>query len=115
MLVYRVENERGIGPYLSFDPALEEMRLEHAMSGDDPRPTPDWDGIDDMDADESSGFQTAQRAENWFGGYGAVLDEAGYELTVWEAQDVREGRTQVVFRKDTAKQVASYPIMEYIR
>lgn len=115
MLVYRVENENGTGPYLSFHPLLDQMRNEHAMQGDDPRPTPDWDGIDDIDADEYSAVQSPEAADEWFWGHGKVLDEAGFELTVWDAQDVRCGGKQVVFRKDTARMVASYPIMEYIR
>lgn len=112
MLVYRVENERGIGPYLSFSPLLEDMGKAHADRG---HPDPYDDGITGMMASEYCAVRSLEDAQTWFDGYGEVLDEAGFELNVWEAQDVTEGVAQVVFRKDTARVVASYPIMEYIR
>lgn len=119
MLVYRVENENGNGPYMAFNPALYAMREDHGTwypdPADDPHPNPYGDGLGGMYADEYSAVQSPEAAQTWFEGYGEVLHEAGFELTVWDAQDVRCGQKQVVFRKDTAKQVASYPIMEYIR
>lgn len=120
MLVYRVENEKGTGPYIGG--ALEilwVMREHHSTfyddPEDDPHPGPSEDGIPWMMADEYSAVQSPEAAQAWFEGYGEVLDEAGFEMTVWDAQDVRCGGKQVVFRKDTARMVASYPIMEYIR
>lgn len=112
MLVYRVENENGNGPYMAFAPVLAEMSAAH---GDAEHPTPDEEGMRCIFADEYCAVQSLEGAQAWFEGYGEVLDEAGFELTVWDAQDVRCGKKQVVFRKDTARMVASYPIMEYIR
>lgn len=120
MLVYRVENENGNGPYVGgAHDLLWLMREDHNTfyddPADDPHPGPRDDGIDWMAADEYSALASPEAAQTWFEGYGEVLHGAGFELTVWEAQDVRHGSKQVVFRKDSARMVASYPIMEYIR
>lgn len=113
MLVYRLENERGNGPYMGFSPLLAEMGLRH--HGDADHPTPEQEDMWSMDAHEYCAVPSLKGAQEWFKGYGEVLDEAGFELTVWDAMDVRRGEKQVVFRKDTARLVASYPVLEYIR
>ena len=92
MLVYRIENDDEIGPYTSGYAYIPEYAPGI-------HPAPSQDGIGMIGDHEYCGFESLEKAREWFGYPGVVQALAGFSLVVREVADdlVRAGRKQVVF------------------
>lgn len=76
MLVYRVENREGNGPY-SF--------IDFSHGNTDTHPTPGNDGIAFVGFEAFCGFSTMEKFRNWFSYDDRVrLKEAGFHLATYE-------------------------------
>lgn len=103
-VVYRVEDSKGSGPYMSHY-NLMEMSIKHS---DSKHPEPfddDMDSTENFTADYVCGFSSVSKAKQWFKGFRRLLDKKGFKLSVYEVPEehVMRGRRQVVFKKDGAK------------
>lgn len=112
MIVYRVEDEHGNGPYVARvrgyngprTRAAERLgrllRDQHGW-GDHDHPSPAEDGIAVPEHRDTyvCGFASLDQATQWFAGWGERLYTGGYDLMAYDVPDehVRVGDRQVMF------------------
>lgn len=114
MLVYRVEDSTGAGPYNEHTMVGSNLLAEHEW--DSGHPSPAADGNLDLVA----GFRTYYAGPNvewladWFTGFGAALIEADYHVAEYSVSDsdtkIGNLSGQIGFNMDEATQTAIYPI-----
>ncbi len=103
MLIYRVENEQGEGPYITGD--SEEAGLSCMDSAQHPGPRSDMHGTNysPMDIERHVyrgiyGFRTLEQLCAWFSDHARrVLAHKGYVLAVYDAEDVVHLNKQSIF------------------
>ena len=112
MLVYRVETEGGLGPYIGCGmdgPASDR----HPMPWNDPGlgPQRDWP------EPSRFGFHTLQSYLAWFDGFERRLNGMGCGVTMYEVADehVVVGAKQLVFNPEKATRLARYTAAEALR
>lgn len=96
MIVWRVQNKEGLGPYMSIDSILWRRRSHDTRR----HPEPPEDNIPLMEVRESwkCGFKTKKQALEWFAKTELVrLERLGFTLQKVEAKRVWRGNRQVVF------------------
>ena len=120
MIVYRIENEYGEGPYNnSLDPytdfdcteysaygefrnCLDSIGNLHNKNGVRNHPSPRRDGINEFDHWHVFGFASYEQLRHWFR-YPMtmkMIEDAGFYVVVYEnVTDVIFGKTQVAFAK----------------
>lgn len=118
MIVYRVENKNGEGPYFnqfSLDgPSLEWGRSINSLHGDCPNhPAPSDDikaeGFDRYSGEWYYGFTTMEALEKWFNTPEPLKLEmllaAGYLVRQFECEpeDVKPGNIQCAFKRKKAR------------
>ena len=127
MLVYRLENKLGKGPYnggVIWDQGgpkpsyLSNLYNRHSGAAD-PHPTPGQDGLGYIDDREFFGFDTAAAVCAWFFREpedAELLTARGLFVTVWEVpvDFVRYGRKQIVFYRAEAHQVRHMTPIEFL-
>ena len=112
MIVYRVENEEGKGPYRDRSPSefRDDMVDRHSCCPD--HPLPEDDGllaIHKLGLEISYGFSSLESLHEWFSEYELeMLYNEGYVIQTYEASEVHKGEHQVVFAKQTAVYVGEY-------
>lgn len=122
MIVYRVENDNGRGPYrpgwnqdnidLSIDQSILATEIGNAHNDDNLRPAPWIDGIKNWDFDDlyepRFGFMSIGELIQWFDGWLDFLELYGYSFRAFEIEDqyVIVGKRQVVFDYVHAKLLA---------
>lgn len=110
MLIYRLEDKNGTGPYrgkLRSNKIIEEMYLDHSGTVDRYRPPPPSDGI----RIESGflhffyGFKTEKQLKWWFYGYLTKLKKLGFQIVEIQVpkKHVFFGKHQVAFDSRFAK------------
>lgn len=112
MLVYRVELEDGLGPYIS-DRNLPEDRMRevrrvcrllgrHSLSRQ--HPIVHFDVFGTVTDDHYCGFLSVAELKTWFRGFIATFRRAKYFLATYEVEEefVLIGSKQVAFVKDEA-------------
>lgn len=112
MLIYRVEDENGDGPYRhpNMNDVLEEMEDAHSWNERDAHPTPHDEGINVYDLHHKKGwdpafaFSSLESLETWFGDWLKPLTEIGFVVRVYDVYDRRviETPTQVVYDRKFA-------------
>lgn len=100
MLVYRFENEKGGGPYKHPTPILDKGSSAY-------HPGPHEWGEPWCDCHEVPthvfGFSDTNQIRLWFSKKErAVMYHYGYHLSVYDATEILEGRSQVSFHKKSA-------------
>ena len=110
MLVYRMENRNGRGPYRSLSEPARWLRDEHGISlyDDDLHPVPPDDGVPFPPWEGSFGFASREALDRWFPKEARqLLREKGQHVTVYEVPEnmVEQGRNQLVFHRDSARKV----------
>jgi hypothetical protein len=107
MIVYRVEDHLGEGPYGDFRDRFkqtlsEELRTSHALSSRHPGPYEDkLTRFLTQSPHAVFGFDSIDKAMMWFDGYWDDLHEAGFELKTFETTTYQLGSSgkQLVFIK----------------
>lgn len=104
VIVYRVEDPHGLGPYNM------SAQASHLCwwGGDLHHPGPHEDGIGRTIYWEHFGFESAQHVIDWFyqdDDPAEELESLGLSVTVWETDQVRYGGRQLVFDRENAKLV----------
>ena len=120
--VYRVAHPMndGRGPYCGYGPGSNalidlawKMQSTHL---DDDHPAPEQEGITRFAGflGDRCGFSSVDKLYDWFEGWLAQLDEAGYELRTYRVnrRHVRAGLKQVVFDITQAQHVATSRLVE---
>lgn len=111
MLVYRIQDAFGDGPYNN-DGQVPGLGDAHTDGGI--HPPPDMDGIEySWDWDEYvCGFGSMPAMLWWFDGWLDKLHYHYHALTIWEVDEeyVREGRKQVMFNRDMADLIETVPL-----
>jgi hypothetical protein len=106
MLVYRVENSEGGGPYTfySFDKADKAVvavsnALKEAHNESHHHPPPHSDGISFVRHYERCGFVSIEDLVQWFDGWLQKLHDVGFRMAIYDVPTdrVRAGEKQVVF------------------
>lgn len=110
MLVYRVEDTEGIGPYQS-EHCTECMEVSMFFLEKHVRPvsTVRWDPEDlwpapkDIDEDEFCGFETPLQFFDWFDSEDrAELNKGCFRLVIYEVDEVKHYPRQVTFKIEEA-------------
>jgi len=111
MLVYRIENAQGFGPYRQ-EPYHNDMVSNfnpHSVNMWDferqqPRPIPRNDGIENMQEDEFCGFSSLDDLIQWFDSLIPQLEFYDYCVSIYKVKKrfVRFGKRQVVFQRAKA-------------
>lgn len=98
MLIFRVEDKCGNGPYRRGDNLASLLANKH--NGDSSHPTPILDGIENRQ-NYFCGFKDLDQLFNWFNPYTEILKKAGFAVSVYEIDKeyVLEGNYQVCFRR----------------
>ena len=109
MLIYRIENKRGQGPYCSKhkDQALRNWLCSRHFDAEK-HPAPDDDGIDDWTRSHKCGFSSLKKLKAWFNTEELnVLYEAKFDIVKYEVdkKDVLVGKKQVMFNRRKARRV----------
>lgn len=107
IIVYRVENWQGEGPYR----ANYRTTSLNYLSGDDwdfYNPLPYSDGLPNLDKDDVCGFANFTAFFAWFGHTLRELSINGCFLCEFEIEEryVIKGRRQLIFKRDKAKLVS---------
>lgn len=103
--VYRVEDASGGGPY--WCGSARGMDLYCTTR----HPPPCEDGLLEIRVTEIFGFASREDLLRWFGPEArASLRTEGYQLAMYEAHEVRRGRRQVVFNRETATRCSVEPL-----
>jgi hypothetical protein len=116
MLVYRIENESGLGPYqsgnlnaftYSWDMCIAHSNMAHCA----PHVDPDLEGIS---SDEFCGCDSIESLLSWFYEFLEALEPQGFNISVYEIAEARVGANgQTLFKRNIAgKRVARYLISE---
>lgn len=112
MLIYRVEDASGVGPYQGIG-ARHALRDIHSVEKH-PSPFREWgDKAYDFLGDDNMlfGFDSIPQLLNWFGDALGELEKAHYVVTVFTvANDAAiRGRTQCAFDVQRAERIAYVP------
>jgi hypothetical protein len=109
MIVWRVEDRKGEGPYGDFRDSRrqklqEALVLCHGYSTDHPSPLDDELG-EYLSANKFKpvfGFKSKEDAIKWFAGFWQDLHKLGFRLKTFEAKDYLVGKSnkQLVFIKE---------------
>lgn len=101
MLVYRVQNEIGVGPYRTYrrHPVVQKMFDAHDSSS---HPQPKDDGIEDFGEHHLSGFASVRDLRMWFEGFLSALIRHGYSIVIVEVPEsaVLYGGEQVMYDRN---------------
>jgi hypothetical protein len=105
-MVWRIQNERGHGPYVLGDVAVPPLDSEESYMDARPAPSTDFSEQEyyrDARADDEKhrllyGFDTPEDAARWFGGQNGLkeLEQKGFKLTqvpaikAWKSQSGRQ-------------------------
>lgn len=106
MLIFRVENVAGEGPYNSgYWDYQDEMGDTHGsdrVNHPTPLAEPELDGID---SDEVCGTVSPESLLAWFDGYWNPLADAGFAVSIFDAENARTSSTtgQAVFLQSTPR------------
>lgn len=106
MIVWRVENDKGEGPYIHprfHSYKLSDMAFAHRNST---HPDPFDENIK-FDESYYCGFHNHSSVLEWFDGYIDILTEYNYKIVKYKANNVLLGKKQVMFKKSTARQICS--------
>jgi hypothetical protein len=102
MLVFRVENNSGVGPYTSG--AVDTIDYSRLFS---PRcPGPLNDGIRRTDEDDHFAFKDVSQLRKWFiKRIRGNLTKKGFSMAIYRVPDklVKHGKRQVVFKKSRSR------------
>jgi hypothetical protein len=103
MLVYRVEDDKGCGPYRG-DNHVDGMGEKHS---DSDHPAPGDDGLPFLPADTMHcGFASLDQFKAWFDQHDRWdLGVNGFRLCVFESDLVDHGDKQVMFHRERARLV----------
>jgi len=121
VLVYRIENDSGHGPYIGSEDQVWWGFPDYLNGATRERPTikRHWtgnyerfeggrvfEGADELE-DYYCGFPHKRLAHLWFGCVRLLLHEAGYRLAIYRVprRDVLVGKRQCLFRFDDAELV----------
>lgn len=107
MLVLRVENPSGVGPYNG-----ERWNIELPYTEWHVTPMKDK-GIDRYpEPDEFCGFTGMSQLKQWFAGYFKGLHESDYRLSLYRCpkESVTIGEKQVIFNRSDAKKVREFSL-----
>lgn len=98
MIVYRIENRNGDGPYNcpghDYD-LRSRMRCRVMPLGNHPGPC--QDGIDFVTGLHRFGFVHFYQLTDWFGYDFKGIEDCGFFIAVYDSHDVRQGKTQCAF------------------
>jgi len=127
MLVLRIENEHGRGPYMTDEDECPDPPLYDTASW--ARPLPAVEGLDEWEGryierpDGSRawvchtrhGFVDMEQLHRWFDAPRLRLcADAGYFLAQYEAENVRVGKAQVLFHAQHAELVSRRPLEDAV-
>lgn len=103
--VYRVENERGIGPYWEKEMQDRPQWMhDHNMSDFHPSPRVEWGYQNELDV-KIFGFTSLAQLYSWFSEETLPwLRENGFKLTTYSADEYEMllGKFQCAFKRETA-------------
>ena len=114
MLVYRVENTLGQGPY-SYDAHFSKNYVMMRRHSDSRHPGPYHykSLLSGISKSEYCGFNSIDNARKWFAGFIRSLDAEGFHLSVYESSSARVGRFgQTLFVKSEARFVRRMTLRE---
>lgn len=110
MLVYRIENAGGIGPFSTDDDAdaafIAFELCSHGFSTEQ-HPLPSLpDGVVDL-RPYHFGFNSIEQMMSWFDTNASrrSLEKSGFELSVYETDDYYEINKQVIFIRNKATKI----------
>lgn len=107
MLVYRVENDEGFGPYQYLWEYTYDILVSHDNESH-PSPYVDWvdGGWFKYRDDLFCGLISLEHLKKWFEGWLDVLTEHGFQIVTYEATEVYFGddQGQVLFLKEGVPQ-----------
>jgi len=106
MLVYRVENCHGNGPYMDRTSGLNTMYYKHTgMNHPSPYNDP---ALVAISINEYCAFDSPEALREWFKGYLRALKAEGFHIAVYEAKRARVGaKGQTLFIRKTATKIKS--------
>jgi hypothetical protein len=112
--IYRVENERGCGPYR--DPLLstkQEMLLSNMWERHirATHPDPEHDNLTDRSVREMCAFTSIEALRAWFKGFGSILSECEFVVNVYKVPScsVRRGGYQcLVLAREIMSETATH-------
>lgn len=109
--VYRVEDEKGVGPYRITSgrtKAQKDLAIRLGVAHkDESHPTPDKEGINQRLIEIGlCGFENLENLYDWFDGWLDELRETGHVIRAYDVEDVLiwRGEKQVVFLYGDAKE-----------
>lgn len=107
MIVYRIENDNGVGPYCSARVMLTMLRQHNADRVN--HPVGYVDGIDWSD-DGVYGFDNIQKLRDWFRGFVAPLMREGYSIVKYDVPDhhvrMSQSKLQLTFDRSEAVEIS---------
>lgn len=118
MIIYRVEDETGNGPYATGGPhQVPHMGWEHTNDRNHPSPQEDM-GVDSVGTRvfrpwvHFCGGHSLQQLATWFEGWVEKLKEHGHTVAVYEVSEefVIHGKYQIAFERNAARLVHRMPI-----
>jgi len=113
-LIYRVETDNGIGPYVSFFTAWLQAAVVCGEPEEDLHPSPEHSGLGFTKHGERFGFDTLEDVFQWFYAEPIIraLEEDGYGVSVYEVPEhsIARGIRQLKFVLDDAERVSFQPI-----
>jgi hypothetical protein len=107
MLVYRIENSAGFGPYrqnIEENPNPHNVNMSDFDSLGSSRPIPFCDGIGKYNEKDYFGFDSLDSLIAWFDNLLPSLEDYGYCVSIYEIDPtfVKFGRHQVAFERARA-------------
>lgn len=114
MLVYRIQDKDGYGPFSNGFYATTPKFKRH--NTDQIHPTPFEEGLlnpANIDKDYHCGFSSRNRLNKWFAGIQKELAYGGFVIAVYQVdqQHVKRGQIQLVFRKSKSKLIKTERII----
>jgi hypothetical protein len=112
MLIYRIENDNGLGPYQHHEGQFSDAYPMMCDHSDNRHPSP-WhssSGLSSIYEFEYCGFDSIVSLAEWFADYLDELDSEGFWVSVYES-DARVGHYgQALFQRECATKVDRQPI-----
>jgi hypothetical protein len=113
MMIYRVENSVGAGPYsCEWDEEYASViNVSMNSVGFESHPVPSDDGIYDLSKDEFFGFVSIEQLSAWFPGLVQNLNKlSNWRISTYEVDQryVKEGESQVAFNRSMARTKGKY-------
>lgn len=104
MIVYRVENENGRGPYSTSHDFRHDLIDAHNYSRR--HPTPNFPSLD-AETIWLCGFASQESLNEWFNGWLEKLTSVGFRVVRYDVPDefVKNSDIQLIFQKDKAELV----------